>query len=1082
MSWIVQRVLIDLWPSLSRAQRRAVTRELWPPAKRRRARAAANVVDGCLATVGGLTLDVAATDDARQLRAAEHAHMPFTTTFFNVCVYGAPGGGNTLANTIPWYSGRSGGPPDGNVIYPHFPDECFVRVYDGWRALSTTNRRTLLGHEMYHCLHAERGMRLKFFPKVFGPFPGDNPWWVEDGLATWAGNEVSPGTYTPESRAPGLYFSYWLDHYKQLPLFQQNYEPFGFWGLVGQEAGSNALWSRILSIWTAGADSNAVFDLGTGGERSLVLDHWGPGLFSRPAWPAGWQQQQPYAVTNPISVDAVVPVSGGVQVVTQRYAALKVQIDNTAQRLVEVAVDGHGRLTDGSARQWVDPQGVWLCLGGGCVCPAGEHEMTPIPKHTDTGPLVYAGLAADQFPTRLTLVGHDLAEYCGRTSPGGGGGSGGGGGGPAGGGSNGDPHLRTFDGTPYEFQALGEFVLARSSLGGFEVQARQQRVAHSFFSRFISINTQLAFRVGHARLTVSRGDPLVVRLAGRRIHPEQRLIPLSGGGVIKPAGTTEPCQGLDLRWPDGSLGCVWSVGTYGVAVWLSPAARERGHLVGLLGNFDGDAANDFRTRAGRQLASVLVAPSINRAQFNARYHVFGEAWRVRPRESLLDYGRHQTTSTFTDRSFPKGFFPVTRLPRRARSDAEAVCRRRQIVDPDIFDACVIDVGATGLDAFADSAAAEEQASAISTPWQVLAGLQHEISGPAAVAATPDGRLHIAIMAEPANDHSKPGTLVETSLDSADHQGPVTTDQPPVLLQYPPHLGAGAAGVRALDYVDQWPNGTPAQVSFRGLMSWQNGVVSDWLPGARGPATSYAETRDGTPYTVTVAVNNFNLWRGRGPTAILSLPPAPGPGCFDHSDQVASDGTQVWFAWLEINCADESQNGIYLAPVSTVTGAIGPVARVPRPSGATPADYDSSEPLAFVHRPGSPGAWLAYTLVVHGATHAFLLHTGDTTATDIGPVSSPRLRIAATASGRLWVGWFDNNTPHATWLMHLRRVGPGSARPELGVWTVSLPALANGAQAAPGAVRAAARGDRLDLIADFEGFPGTDGAVWHTRVG
>ena len=81
----------------------------------------------------------------------------------------------------------------------------------------------------------------------------------------------------------------------------------------------------------------------------------------------------------------------------------------------------------------------------------------------------------------------------------------------------------------------------------------------------------------------------------------------------------------------------------------------------------------------------------------------------------------------------------------------------------------------------------------------------------------------------------------------------------------------------------------------------------------------------------------------------------GPSCFDHSDQVASDGQQVWFAWLQINCANPAQNGIYVAPVSTATGAIGPPQAVPRPPGALPADYDSTEPLAFVHRPGSTGA-------------------------------------------------------------------------------------------------------------------------------
>src|SRR5262249_13275931 len=161
------------------------------------------------------------------------------------------------------------------------------------------------------------------------------------------------------------------------------------------------------------------------------------------------------------------------------YSDLKVQIDNTAQKLVEVFVDGRGSLTDGK-HQFQDPHNAWLCLGGNCTCPPGEHAANPIPPHQDTGPLVYAGLAPDQPPTRLTLGGHDLSESCTREEhP-----SGGGGGGPPGGGSNGDPHLHTFDGLPYEFQAAGEFVLARSTVGGFEVQARQQPITNGFFEQF----------------------------------------------------------------------------------------------------------------------------------------------------------------------------------------------------------------------------------------------------------------------------------------------------------------------------------------------------------------------------------------------------------------------------------------------------------------------------------------------------------------------------------------------------------------------------------------------------------------------
>ncbi len=99
------------------------------------------------------------------------------------------------------------------------------------------------------------------------------------------------------------------------------------------------------------------------------------------------------------------------------------------------------------------------------------------------------------------LEPHGLNEYCEPDDnppdqPGGGGGPSGGGG------SNGDPHLATFDGVRYDFQAAGEFVLARGP--GFEVQARQEPWRSS---RSVSINTQFAMRVGAARVTVDAGTP-----------------------------------------------------------------------------------------------------------------------------------------------------------------------------------------------------------------------------------------------------------------------------------------------------------------------------------------------------------------------------------------------------------------------------------------------------------------------------------------------------------------------------------------------------------------------------------------------
>ena len=43
--------------------------------------------------------------------------------------------------------------------------------------------------------------------------------------------------------------------------------------------------------------------------------------------------------------------------------------------------------------------------------------------------------------------------------------------------SNGDPHMRTVDGVPYDFQAAGEFTLLETPDGAVDVQVRQEPAA-----------------------------------------------------------------------------------------------------------------------------------------------------------------------------------------------------------------------------------------------------------------------------------------------------------------------------------------------------------------------------------------------------------------------------------------------------------------------------------------------------------------------------------------------------------------------------------------------------------------------------
>lgn len=73
----------------------------------------------------------------------------------------------------------------------------------------------------------------------------------------------------------------------------------------------------------------------------------------------------------------------------------------------------------------------------------------------------------------------------------------------------GDPHIKTTDGTKYDFQGAGEFVSLRDP-DGMEIQTRQTAIATTFFpppdphdglASCVSINTAVAARIGDHRVT-----------------------------------------------------------------------------------------------------------------------------------------------------------------------------------------------------------------------------------------------------------------------------------------------------------------------------------------------------------------------------------------------------------------------------------------------------------------------------------------------------------------------------------------------------------------------------------------------------
>ena len=284
--------------------------------------------------------------------------------------------------------------------------------------------------------------------------------------------------------------------------------------------------------------------------------------------------------------------------------------------------------------------------------------------------------------------------------------------------SYGDPHINTYDGLHYSFQTLGEYVLSQSQDNAFVVQTRQGRVGDS---TSLSLNTAVAVGVcGHRVSLYIQNAP-----DGRSpLWIDGIPSPRTGGALPIPDGGEVQFIGEDyaIIWPSGDQVRVHPISVGGdeffnVMVTLSPERTRQ--MAGLLGNFNRNSDDDLMSRGGTvipaqssysvatdTLAGVLPAVipvrRVEDAYFDNLYRQFGDSWRVRPEESLFEYGPGQSTATFSNPNFPQEVFTLNAVPPADLENAVATCEEAG-VDEDQMDGCVFDVAATGEPSFANAA-------------------------------------------------------------------------------------------------------------------------------------------------------------------------------------------------------------------------------------------------------------------------------------------------------------------------------------------------------------------------------------------
>jgi hypothetical protein len=283
----------------------------------------------------------------------------------------------------------------------------------------------------------------------------------------------------------------------------------------------------------------------------------------------------------------------------------------------------------------------------------------------------------------------------------------------------GDPHIRTIDGTNYDFQAAGEYTYLRDP--GFELQVRHmphETAAplgpnpHTGLTSCVSLVGAVAVQTGRHRITY-QPDGLTVqgtkrlRIDGKVVEMPTRELALSNGARIIRVGS-----GFRMDIPDGTSFEVrpfW--GDYLSVRFKSTRATE-----GLGGKISG---NQWLPQL-RDGSFLGPRPKSFAQRYEDLYSAFGRSWAVTDANSLFDYETGTSPASFQLADWPRGHKPAscelppthpanigTPLDALQPEQAEQACAG--LADTDLRAHCVADTAALGdievAQAYLDVAAA-----------------------------------------------------------------------------------------------------------------------------------------------------------------------------------------------------------------------------------------------------------------------------------------------------------------------------------------------------------------------------------------
>jgi hypothetical protein len=236
----------------------------------------------------------------------------------------------------------------------------------------------------------------------------------------------------------------------------------------------------------------------------------------------------------------------------------------------------------------------------------------------------------------------------------------------------GEPHLRTFGGLLYDFQATGDFVLAQTNKD-FIVEVRQVSGAPTWPD--VAVNKAVATRMGESRVAVCT-TPSRLEIDGIATNIEDgKTFSLPSGVDILHTGNVYLIADQSGNSMRAELNDTYINVSVGLGQWPTKVR-------GILANANGQV-NQIQARTG----TVLTNPF----RFNELYHEFADSWRVPANESLLSICGEREVEP----GIPKKPFYAKDLDPQLYKRARAVCTAAGVKVKSLLDACTLDVAVIG---------------------------------------------------------------------------------------------------------------------------------------------------------------------------------------------------------------------------------------------------------------------------------------------------------------------------------------------------------------------------------------------------